>query len=799
MKREKQNLNKSPADNNASKGKGSILFLFSFVKNIFIYFFEGIKAILLSPYYLIRFLFKRKHSKVKEDETISFEKEKDLIKIIERKNQQELQEKKELDRKLEKERQKKQILEKREHDKLLKQKIREEQERKYKEEQELRNREKQRRINEKLEQKALKKEKEEIERRLKQEKKQIDQRLNQEEKNHRGPNASFSIKQMIEKMLFLNKKPKQKHNQIDVSLEREKTEKEILKEQRKLKKEQERFVRNQKKQQIKEEKRLRQEQKIKERQQLKEQRLLKIKEQKELEKKKEQERLIAKLEKKRKKEKLIIDKIEKDAKLKKEREESLKSRKENAFKLRQAKLEEKEKSKEKISFKEKIKKWYNNLSIIKDKENKAELARQVLLIDFESDDAIRSEQKIYYKYVAKKIETGVVETGHFPAFSKLDVHSFLLSEGYEVYEITPQMNYGKGIFSRFNKTKIKITDLVFFLTQLSTFLKSGLPLLDSIKILEKQTDSRKTKLKNLYKSIAYELTMGENFSDSLEKQGDSFPKLLINMIKSSEMAGNLPEVLDDMAVYFDELYKTKKQMQSAMTYPLVIFSFSTIVIIFILIFVIPEFVGIYREMEAELPTITKVIINISNFLQKNVIYLIFGILLLIFGFKYLYKTVKVFRIFVQYTMMHIWVFGKIIIYNEVTIFTKTFGSLLNHNVFITDSMEVLSKITENEIYKMLIFDTITNLAKGSPISNAFKNQWAFPIIAYEMLLTGEKTGELGEMMLKVSSFYQLQHKNAVNQIKVFIEPIMIVVLTVLVGIILMSVILPMFNMYSEIL
>jgi type IV pilus assembly protein PilC len=129
-------------------------------------------------------------------------------------------------------------------------------------------------------------------------------------------------------------------------------------------------------------------------------------------------------------------------------------------------------------------------------------------------------------------------------------------------------------------------------------------------------------------------------------------------------------------------------------------------------------------------------------------------------------------------------------------FTKTFGSLLSHNVFITDSMEVLSKITNNEIYKMLIFDTITNLARGESISNSFKNHWAFPVVAYEMLLTGEKTGQLGEMMNKVANYYQVQHKNSVTQIKTFIEPIMIVFLTVIVGAILLSVILPMFSMYS---
>ena len=148
--------------------------------------------------------------------------------------------------------------------------------------------------------------------------------------------------------------------------------------------------------------------------------------------------------------------------------------------------------------------------------------------------------------------------------------------------------------------------------------------------------------------------------------------------------------------------------------------------------------------------------------------------------------------------MNIPIIGKIIIYNEITMFTKTFASLLNHNVYITDCMEVLSKITNNEVYKMLIFDTITNLARGEAISNSFKNHWAFPVIAYEMILTGEKTGQLGPMMDKVANYYQEQHKNAVNQIKAFIEPVMIIVLAVIVGVVLLSVVLPMFDMYQQI-
>ncbi len=500
--------------------------------------------------------------------------------------------------------------------------------------------------------------------------------------------------------LFKRLFSKNKNNKVDLSIVSDKSPKELKRDAILLKKEQERFLKEEKLRKKKEALLLKQQQKIKQQEAVTKAKLSR-KERKELrvleKTRRSEDKIRARAEKQRQKEILLIEKIDKENKLKREKEEAIKSKKENASKLKQAKIEskDKKKSEEKLTFSEKFRNWYKELSFIKYRDNKAEMERQVLLINFDGEDALRSDQKIYYKYVAKKIETGEVEKGYFPAFSKLDVHSFLLAEGYEVYEISPQRKYGQGFFVTLGKGKIKVADLVFFLTQLSTFLKSGLPLLDSIKILEKQTKNRK--YKNLYKSLSYELTMGENFSDAIEKQGDSFPKLLINMIRSSELSGNLPEILDDMATYYDEINKTRKQMKSAMTYPLVIFVFATVVIIFILIFVIPEFVGIYKEMEAELPKITTVIINISKFLQKYIIYLIAGLVVIILILQRLFKTVKVFRTLVQWTMMHAPVFGNIIIYNEVTIFTKTFGSLLNHNVFITDSMEVLSKITGNEI------------------------------------------------------------------------------------------------------
>jgi type IV pilus assembly protein PilC len=269
------------------------------------------------------------------------------------------------------------------------------------------------------------------------------------------------------------------------------------------------------------------------------------------------------------------------------------------------------------------------------------------------------------------------------------------------------------------------------------------------------------------------------------------------MVKSSELAGNLSETLDDMAEYYSAVSATRKQMKSALTYPTVILVFAFSVVVFILTFVIPSFIQMYKDADAEVPALTTAIINLSDFLVNNFIWLIIGIIAFIAGVYFMYKNVKVFRLLVQWMTMHTPIIGKIIIYNEVTMFAKTFASLWNHNVFITSSMEILSKITDNEIYKMLIFDAITNVARGEPVSVSFKNHWAFPVVAYEMLVTGERTGQPGPMMDKVAAFYQEEHRNAVNQVKAFIEPALIIFLAVVVGTILLSVVLPMFNIYGQ--
>ena len=466
-----------------------------------------------------------------------------------------------------------------------------------------------------------------------------------------------------------------------------------------------------------------------------------------------------------------------------------------AYKGTKIALEKQEEKKKKSVLNMDIGDLLKNTKFMQKKIAKLEKEKLNLYKELEGAGKIRSKESRVFRFTAKNPE-GKLETGIVSGFSKLDINTFLVQDGYDVYKIesnkTIDFLYGQ---TSILAPKLKSKDLLFWLTQLSTYLKSGIPLADSIRILNQQMN-KKGQYKRAFQSISYELTMGESFSKALEKQGTMFPALLINMIKAAEATGELEETLDDMANYYEEIDKTRRQMISALTYPSVIMVFSLAVITFIMIYVIPEFVGIYEDNNAEITGITKAVIDISNFLQHNFGNILFLIAITIIVLVMCYKKIKAFRKNIQVFAMKLPVIGNILKYNEMTIFAKTFSSLLRNNVFITESIDILSKITNNEVYKEIMYNTIDNVVKGEKISAAFKDHWAIPDVAYYMIVTGESTGKLAEMMSKVSTYYQEMHRNLVNSLKSFIEPIMISGLAIVVGVILLAVIVPMFGIMN---
>lgn len=410
----------------------------------------------------------------------------------------------------------------------------------------------------------------------------------------------------------------------------------------------------------------------------------------------------------------------------------------------------------------------------------------------ETDKRGRAKKPIYsYRYIVIN-GMGKKESGTFDAETDDDVRNFFLSLNYQVLEVKERSKLDVDI----SGGKFSASDLSFALTQLSTYLKAGIALADAVKILAKQ--SKKPNIRKSFYELVYQLLKGESLSEAMDMQDKVFPKLLINMVKTAEMTGDLPSILDDMSEYYTSIDQTRKQMKSAMTYPIIVLIIAVGVLVFMLVYLVPQFSSLFESNGATLPALTLAVMGVSNFIQNNWIALVVGILIVVFIFYELYTHVRKFKETVQTILMHLPVFKDIIIYNEIANFTKTFASLLNHGVFITDSMEILSKITNNEIYKKIINKTLENLGKGDAISTAFKGEWAIPVVAYEMIVTGETTGQLGQMMEKVATHFQSLHKNVINQMKSLVEPLLMCFLAIVVGIILLSIIQPMFSIYSQI-
>ena len=409
-----------------------------------------------------------------------------------------------------------------------------------------------------------------------------------------------------------------------------------------------------------------------------------------------------------------------------------------------------------------------------------------------ASDALADLKKIPFRYKYRDIN-GKIKTGTFEAYNIEQAKNYLKNEGYNLISVEAKK---KSSFDIVLTSPINTGEMSFALTQISTYLKAGISLIDAYRILAKQ--AVKKKKKKIYNMIVYDLLSGESLSDALAKQPKIFPKLLTNMVKSAELTGDLPAILDDMAAYYTSIDKTKKELKSAMTYPTIVFIMAIAVIVFVLRYVVPQYVEMFSSWSDQLPKITVMTISFSNFLEANLLEMIVILIMFLLLYIYLFRNVKSFRKMMQYFYLKLPVIKNIIMYSEVSMFAKTFASLLNHGVFITDSMDVLIKVSDNEIYKKIIENTVKNLNKGGKISEAFKDNPYIPIVAYEMIVTGESTGKLGTMMEKVADYYQSLYQNSINQVKSLVEPILIVFLTFTVGIIIISIIIPMFEMYQVI-
>jgi type IV pilus assembly protein PilC len=385
-------------------------------------------------------------------------------------------------------------------------------------------------------------------------------------------------------------------------------------------------------------------------------------------------------------------------------------------------------------------------------------------------------------------------TGTVTAGSKREAIEKLRNEGVRVIELTelPETVLTKEI--TFGNS-VKLQHMVIFLRQFATLIKAGVTIVDATNILAKQTESKA--LKKALTDIESDLRVGRSFSESAEKHKKVFTSMFINLIRAGEVGGNMEETLERLAVYFEKQHATRQKVKSAMTYPVVVGIIAIGVVIFLLTSVVPTFVTMFADMGAELPAITQFVLTASKFMQKFWWLVILLIVAIIFAVAAVRSNKKT-RYYLDYAILKMPVFGKLMQKAALARFSRTLSSLFSSGVPILQALAVVEKVIGNEVITKVIRSSREELQRGRSLTEPMRKHWVFPPLVTQMIAIGETTGSLDAMLAKVADFYEQEVENTTDQLKSLIEPLMIVVLAGIIGVIVLAIMVPMFDIYKHV-
>ncbi|MBY0123964.1 type II secretion system F family protein [Bacillus sp. S/N-304-OC-R1] len=397
-----------------------------------------------------------------------------------------------------------------------------------------------------------------------------------------------------------------------------------------------------------------------------------------------------------------------------------------------------------------------------------------------------------FKYTGRD-RKGKVE-GVINSSSKREAMFKLREEGIRVVNITevPESILTKDISIG---NPVKLQHFVIYLRQFSTLLKAGVSVVDSTKILSAQTESKA--LKKALLDIEQELREGNPLSDAAAKQKKIFTPMFINMVRAGEAGGNMDETLERLADHFEKQHNTRQKITSALAYPLVVGIIAVAVVIFLLVSVVPTFVAMFEDFGGELPAITRFVLNSSEFMQKFWWLIILLFIAFAVTIAILRKNLQT-KYYLDYFILRIPIFGKMLQKAVLARMTRTLSSLFTSSVPILQAMTIVEKVVENEVMARVIRDSRDSLEKGRSLTEPMKKHWAFPPLLTQMIVIGEETGSLDAMLGKVADFYEKEVENSTDRIKSLIEPLMIVFLAGIVGTIVTSIMVPMFEIFNQV-
>ncbi len=339
-------------------------------------------------------------------------------------------------------------------------------------------------------------------------------------------------------------------------------------------------------------------------------------------------------------------------------------------------------------------------------------------------------------------------------------------------------------------SRVRPLEISIMVRQLSTLLNAGIPLVEALSAVIEQSDNRA--LEKVLSQVRESVREGMSFADSLSRHPRTFSNLMVNMIRSGEGSGSLEIVLLRLADFLEQQVELKRKVLSALIYPSVTISVALIVLLFLLTYVVPSVTKIFSDMQQSLPLPTALLIRVSRFTQSYWWLFLLLVLAGVSGIKAYTKTERG-RIRFDRLKLKMPLFGSLIRKIAITRFSRTLGTLLKNGVPLLHALEIVKNVVGNKILEATIEDARTHIGEGSSIHEPLKRSGVFPPIVIHMIYVGEKSGTLEEMLNKVADSADNEIDTTINALTSLLEPIMIVGLAVVVGFIVISILLPIFE------
>jgi len=383
--------------------------------------------------------------------------------------------------------------------------------------------------------------------------------------------------------------------------------------------------------------------------------------------------------------------------------------------------------------------------------------------------------------------------GEVEAADRMTAVAQLRAKGVVATAVQERKAKSGGFSFSFKKAggKVKDKDLAIYTRQFSTMIDAGLPVAQCLTILSEQSDS--TTLRSVTKTIAHDVEGGGTLADSFRKFPKTFNELFTNMIQVGESGGVLDVVLQRLSGYIEKAASLKRKVKSAMVYPLTIMGVAVLVIIFMMTFVIPTFAQMFTTMGADLPLPTKVVLWMSNFTRRYVLFMIAGMVAFVYLFKKYYSSDSGSMV-VDSAMLKVPVIGGLIRKVAVARFTRTLGTLISSGVPILEGLRITARSAGNRVVEKSVMQARAAVTAGRTLADPLRATPVFPPMVVHMISVGESTGALDHMLGKIADFYDDEVDAAVSALTSLLEPLMIVFLGVVVGGLVVAMYLPIFRL-----